>query len=240
MTNNSNYFEQLHASSILVLNILSGLNPGDSFCKTAMSRRENVPGCIHVPVVYRAASAANPFSYSQTCSTFRTAGGNAPAARTSLGGVALAHYLKDDTGLLALVFQHRLEHGPARIQRALGHLGFDQLPAGHIADKDRSIVLDHGGTELVQHVLALILDLGVDGLDPAFLACPLGDTQPGFELAIKAPLDALGVRGHSRFLEAQVDAHAGLAIAGFGLHLYDHVQIPASPAVFAEEPARSS
>ena len=135
-----------------------------------MPRRENVSGCVHVSVVDSGTSAANPFSYSKSCSTFRTAGRNNPAARTSLGGVALVDYLKDDTGLMALVFQHRLEHGPARIQRALGHLGFDQLPAGHIADKDRSIVLDHGGTELVQHVLALILDLGVDGLDPAFLA----------------------------------------------------------------------
>ena len=85
----------------------------------------------------------------------------------------------------------------------------------------------------MQHVLALILDLGVDGLDPAFLACPLGDTQPGFELAIKAPLDALGVRGHSRFLETQVDAHAGLAIAGVGLNLEDNFEILASTASYA-------
>ena len=91
-----------------------------------MSRRENVPGGVDVAVVYRAASAASPFSYSQTCST---AGGNAPAARTSLGGVAFVDYLKDDTSLMALVFQHRPQHGPARIQRALGHLGFDQLCA---------------------------------------------------------------------------------------------------------------
>ena len=45
------------------IDILPALKDGDSFCKTAMSRRENVPGCIHVPVVYRATSAANPFSY---------------------------------------------------------------------------------------------------------------------------------------------------------------------------------
>ena len=50
-----------------------------------MSRRENVFSGIHVPVVDSGASAANPFSYSQTRSTFRTAGGNTPAARTSLG-----------------------------------------------------------------------------------------------------------------------------------------------------------
>jgi len=92
----------------IFFDILSGLNAGDSFCKTAMSRRENVPGCIHIAVVYRAASAASPFSYSQTCSTFRTAGGYDPAARTSLGGVVFVDYLEDDTGLMALVFQHRL------------------------------------------------------------------------------------------------------------------------------------
>ena len=100
-----------------------------------MSRRENVFGGVYVPVVDSSASAANPFSYSQTRSTFRTAGGNRPAARASLGGVVFADYLKDDTGLMALVFQHRLEHRPARIQRALGHLGFNQLGADHITVK---------------------------------------------------------------------------------------------------------
>ena len=67
------------------IDFLSGLNPGDSFFKTAKSRRENVPCSVHVAVVFRAAFAASPCSYSQTRSTFRTAGGNAPAARTSLG-----------------------------------------------------------------------------------------------------------------------------------------------------------
>ena len=75
-----------------------------------MSRRENVLGCVDVPVVRRATCAANPFSYSQTCSTFRTAGGDGPAARTSLGGVAFIDYFKDDAGLVALVLQHRPEH----------------------------------------------------------------------------------------------------------------------------------
>ena len=112
-----------------------------------MSRRENVLGCIRVPVVCRATFAASPFSYSQTCSTFRTAGGNAPAARTSLGGVAFVHYLKDDTGLMALVFQHRPKHGPARVQRALGHLGFDQLGAGYVAHEDGGVVLHQCATD---------------------------------------------------------------------------------------------
>ena len=49
--------------------------------------------------------------------------------------MAFVHHLEDDTGLMALVFPHRLEHGPARVQRALGHLGFDQLGTGHVAHK---------------------------------------------------------------------------------------------------------
>ena len=74
-----------------------------------MPRRENVPGRVHVAVVHRAALAASPSSYSKACPTFRTAGGNAPAARASLGGVAFVDFHKDDTGLMALVFQHRLQ-----------------------------------------------------------------------------------------------------------------------------------
>lgn len=64
---------------------LPALKSGDSFCKTAKSRRENVPCRIHIAVVSRAALTAIPFPYSQTRSTFRTAGGNASAARASLG-----------------------------------------------------------------------------------------------------------------------------------------------------------
>ena len=70
---------------MLGAHILPTLKDGDSFCKTAMSRRENVFGRVDVPVVRRSTFAANPFSYSKARSTFRTAGGNAPAARASLG-----------------------------------------------------------------------------------------------------------------------------------------------------------
>ena len=42
--------------------ILPALKDGDSFCKTAMSRRENVLGSINVAVVCRSAIAASPLS----------------------------------------------------------------------------------------------------------------------------------------------------------------------------------
>ena len=47
---------------MLGAHFLPDLKDGDSFCKTAMSRRENVPCCIDVAVVFRPAIAARPFS----------------------------------------------------------------------------------------------------------------------------------------------------------------------------------
>ncbi len=64
-----------------------------------------------------------------------------------------------------------------------------------------------GGAELVQHVLALAGNFRMDGLGPLLLAGPLCHTQLAFELAIKTSIDALGVRSHGSFLEAQIDAH---------------------------------
>ena len=94
------------------------------------------------------------------------------------------HFLKDDTGLLALVFQHRLEHGPARVQRAFGYLGFDQLRAAHVAHKNGGVVFHQRAAELVQTVLALVFDLGVDGPDAALL---LGAPRCGQRFFMEKP-----------------------------------------------------
>ena len=93
---------------LLLVDILPQLKQGDSSDETLMSERENVQGGVYVAVVSDSTLTTCPFSYSKSCSTFRTAGRDGPAARASLGGVALVDYLKDDTGLMALVFQHRL------------------------------------------------------------------------------------------------------------------------------------
>lgn len=106
---------------MLGAHILPALKGGDSCCQTAMSRRENVLGCIRVPV-----------------------------------------------------------------QRAFGHLGFDQLGAGYVAYENGGVALDQLRAELVQIVLALILDLGVDGASAVFLARPLRNTQ----LLLVAPIPA--------------------------------------------------
>ena len=171
-----------------------------------MPRRENVFRCVHVAVVDRSTPTASPFSYSKSCSTFRTAGGVAPAARASLGCVTLVHFLKDDTGLLALVFQHRLEHRPTSIQRALGHLRLDQFSTGHVANEDGGVASHQLRAQFVQRILALASDLGVYRLDAMLLVCPLGDAQCLFVASVPAALDALAGGRNSGLLEPQVSA----------------------------------
>ena len=48
-----------------------------------MPERENVFSGIHIAVVDRVASIANPFSYSKTCSTFRTVVADVATARAT-------------------------------------------------------------------------------------------------------------------------------------------------------------
>jgi hypothetical protein len=55
------------------VDILPELKYGDSFYKTLMSERENVLCGVYGAVVQCTALLTSPFSYSQTCSTFRTA-----------------------------------------------------------------------------------------------------------------------------------------------------------------------
>ena len=58
------------------VDILPALRRGDSSCETVMSYRENVPGCIDISIMQRPTVGTRPFSYSKSCSTFRTAGGD--------------------------------------------------------------------------------------------------------------------------------------------------------------------
>ncbi|OYV20793.1 MAG: hypothetical protein CG439_319, partial [Methylococcaceae bacterium NSP1-2] len=53
-----------------------------------MPKRENILGGINISIMRRATLSTRPFSYSQTCSTFRTTLANQATARTSLGSVA--------------------------------------------------------------------------------------------------------------------------------------------------------
>jgi hypothetical protein len=71
------------------IDIHPALKDGDSFCKTAMSDRENVLGRVNIAVVTLTTAVTDPFSYSKTCDTFRPRIGLFTATRTGLGGVGI-------------------------------------------------------------------------------------------------------------------------------------------------------
>jgi len=89
-----------------------------------MHSRKNVLRCFDISIMRRATTATSPFSYSQTCSTFRTAGGDFPPARTSLGCVTFVDFFKNNPCVSAFIFQHCFDHSPACIQNGLSHFGF--------------------------------------------------------------------------------------------------------------------
>ncbi len=110
-----------------------------------MPRRKNVPGRVYIAVVGCTAAHASPFSYSQTGSTFRTAGGNASTARARLGGITLGYNLKNNACPLALLLQHCLELAPSCIKRGFGHLSLYEFCAGYIANENGGAALNQGG-----------------------------------------------------------------------------------------------
>ena len=110
-----------------------------------MSRRENVPGRVYIAVVGCTAVHAGPFPYSQAGSTFRTACGNASAARAGLGGIALVYDLKDNACPLAFLLQHCLELAPSRIERGFGHFGLYEFAARYVAHENGGAALNQGG-----------------------------------------------------------------------------------------------
>lgn len=67
------------------VDILPDLKNGDTLYRTAMSGCKNVLGRVHMAVVSNTTLTANPFSYSETCSTLRAVVRDGPTARISAG-----------------------------------------------------------------------------------------------------------------------------------------------------------
>ena len=57
---------------IMQLDILPDLKDGDSSSETLMSECKNIKCRVYIPIMERTALHTLPFSYSKSCSTFRT------------------------------------------------------------------------------------------------------------------------------------------------------------------------
>src|ERR1700683_4005044 len=91
---------------------------GDSFCKTATSRREDVLRGVDVAVVDRSAVAASPGSHSKTCDTLWATGRT--ARRTGLGRKSFVNFSERCACEIALIPEHRSKGRPAGIEHRLG------------------------------------------------------------------------------------------------------------------------
>ena len=111
----------------------------DSFCKTAMSRREDHVSCIDVTIMDRVAHCALPSPDSKIFPAFRAGAAVTPAA--GLGGKRFIDFIKPHACVSALIQQHGSECAPARIEHRLGQSGLSQSGGIHVADEDTPLAL---------------------------------------------------------------------------------------------------
>lgn len=129
------------------------------------------------------------------------------------------------------------DDAPGRIIGRFGQLRLGQLRTGHIAHDDALGASGDGGRDLVRPVFALILDLGVNGLNALFLARALRQGQLVFVLTgeVLAAIGVAHVGAGDLVFDTQIDANLCLPhrlCCVFNLAL--QVDVPASTGVLGE------
>src|SRR5579863_8235804 len=156
----------------------------DSFCKTAMSRREDIVSCIDVTIMDRSAHSALPSSYSKIFPALRA--GTAVTHAAGLGGKRFIDFRKPHACVSALVQQHGSKCAPARIEHRLGQSGLCESGGIYVADEDRTVGLHQTGAQFVQEILSPIRDLGMNRSGSLSMAGALCASKDGFQVAVKA------------------------------------------------------
>src|SRR5271156_5337841 len=156
----------------------------DSFCKTAMSRREDNVSCIDVTIMDRFAHSALPSSYSKIFPAFGAGAAVTPAA--GLGGKRFIDFRKPHACVSAFILQHGSKGAPARIEHRLGVSGLSQRGGIHVADEQSPVGLDQAAAQFVQEIFSPIRDLGMNRSRSVAMASALGAGQDGFQVAVKA------------------------------------------------------
>src|ERR1700722_16653683 len=220
----------------------------DSFCKAAMSRREDVVSCIHVTIMDRSAHSALPSPYSKIFPAFRARAAVTRAA--GLGGKRFIYFLKPHACVSAFVQQHGSKCAPTRIEYRFGLSGLCESGGIHVANEDSTVGLHQTGAQFVQEIFSPIRDLGVNRLGSISMAGALGACQGGFQVAVKAlRLDRRQslITERGKGLQPEIDSQTrdraieDRADGGFislipdSLHAgHTDIQIPAPAAVFTE------
>jgi hypothetical protein len=120
------------------------LQDEDSFCKTAMSRREDILRCIDVTIMDRSAHTALPSSYSKTLPALRA--GAAVTHATGLGGKRFVDFLEPHACVSAFIRQHGSKRTPPRIEHRLDLSGLRQSGGVHVANEHSTVARARRGS----------------------------------------------------------------------------------------------
>src|ERR1700685_2074621 len=156
----------------------------DSFCKTAMSRREDIVSCIDVTMMDRSARSALPSPYSKIFPAFWAGAAFTHAA--GLGGKRFIDFRKPHACVSAFVQQHGSKRAPARIEHRLGLSGLGKRGGIYVANEESPVGLDQAGAQFVQEIFAPIRDLGVNRAGSVSMAGALRASEDRFQVAVKA------------------------------------------------------
>lgn len=139
---------------------LPSLSFGDSFYNTVKPDRKNVLTGVNISIMPCATLCTSPFSYSKTCSTFRTTR-HIATARTSLGSVFFIHDFKTATCILTFVGQLPFEFKPTCIVNRFSEFVFFivKLIGFNITNNNQCILLDQPCGEFMLYILPCILIL---------------------------------------------------------------------------------
>src|SRR5450755_928640 len=233
-----------HRGHRIVLTASSPSRDEDSFCKTAMSRREDIVSCIDVTMMDRSAHSALPSSYSKIFPAFRA--GAAVTHTAGLGGKRFIDFSKPHACVSAFVQQHGSKCAPARIEHRLGLSGLGERGGIYVTDEDFTVGLDQAGAQFVQEIFAPIADLGVNCSGSVSMPRALCSGEDGFQVAVKVlSFDRRQslITERCKSSQPQIDSNAGDRVIenrsyGWFISLlragHTDIQIPASAAVFTE------
>lgn len=183
----------------------------------------------------RPAIGTIPVSYSKHAHTFRTAGGNSPAARARLGSPVLGNLDVICAVPAGLVAEHILERRPTGIQDGLRHLGFDQLGRAHIPDNDSGIGTGDLGGCHVQFVFPAVGDFGVNSPNPVPISGSLGAAKRSFVFPIvTGGVNDKAVTAHGQRFQAEIDADMAIAARQIVGNVALEIDVPAPARIFSE------
>ncbi len=177
-------------------------------------------------------------SYSKRPHTFRTAGGNSPAARARLGSEPLVNFKEHSVVPSGLVRKLCLQHRPTRVENGLSHPRFRELGRAGVADRDKLVVADNLRRPLVNVVTARVADLGMDRAGPALVTGALRDRKGGLVLPIVTKrLNLVAVAACGQCLQAEVNTDATIPSGEGARHFTLEADVPAPTGILNEAPS---